>query len=166
MATGDAIETGTSEHPPLRSEICEPVGPGSRHDAADNIPSTAADQALTAGGQDGEPEQHAALETEEGSSLCIICWDGAREAVLLECGHSGLCVACAQRISRSAPALRVCPICRQGFAAIVRIVHEEHGAVRLRSPPRRLTLPRRRWAAPAPSLATHRAVTDDARRRH
>jgi hypothetical protein len=41
------------------------------------------------------------------------------DAVLLECGHSGLCVECATVLWNQA---RRCPLCRRGFAAIMRIV--------------------------------------------
>jgi hypothetical protein len=28
--------------------------------------------------------------------VCFVCLEGRRDAVLLECGHGGLCVPCAQ----------------------------------------------------------------------
>ena len=48
------------------------------------------------------------------------------DAVLLECGHSGLCVECATALWDQA---RRCPLCRQGFAAVMRIVAREASAV-------------------------------------
>ncbi len=45
--------------------------------------------------------------------------EGPADAVLLECGHSGLCVECATVLWDQA---RRCPLCRQGFAAVMRIV--------------------------------------------
>jgi hypothetical protein len=71
----------------------------------------------------------AAPEAEDTSTTCLVCWDAGRDAVLLECGHSGMCVACAQRIWRGPTVRRICPICRRGFAAVLRILREEHGVV-------------------------------------
>ena len=36
---------------------------------------------------------------EEGEEeTCFVCLDGQREAILLECGHGGLCVQCAKAL--------------------------------------------------------------------
>jgi hypothetical protein len=62
---------------------------------------------------------------EEGNN-CIICLEQSSDAVLLECGHSGLCVDCASVLWTRA---RRCPLCRQGFAAVVRIVDRDGSTV-------------------------------------
>ena len=42
----------------------------------------------------------------------------ARQAVLLQCGHAGLCLKCAENLWRTrAP----CPMCRQSIALIARL---------------------------------------------
>jgi hypothetical protein len=62
---------------------------------------------------------------------CFVCLDAAPEAVLLECGHGGLCVACAERLWQRE---RRCPLCRAGFAGVMRIVGAEAGVVRKARP--------------------------------
>eukprot|EP00965_Chrysotila_dentata_P156506 5171358-Pleurochrysis_carterae.AAC.1 len=37
---------------------------------------------------------------------CWICFEGPRVAVLLECGHGGICMACAARLMRNKAADR------------------------------------------------------------
>jgi len=37
-----------------------------------------------------------------------VCLDGRRDAVLLECGHGGLCVTCAQSLWNRSPSNRHC----------------------------------------------------------
>jgi hypothetical protein len=56
------------------------------------------------------------------NDACIVCMERPLDAVLLECGHSGLCVECATVLWDQA---RRCPLCRRGFAAIMRIVARE-----------------------------------------
>ena len=53
---------------------------------------------------------------------CIICMDGNHEAVLMECGHSGICSHCAGQlwVSRN----RRCPLCRARILAVMCIVNE------------------------------------------
>jgi hypothetical protein len=47
------------------------------------------------GGGGGGPGDRAEVDGHD-DDLCCICLDGRNEAVLLECGHGGLCVVCAQ----------------------------------------------------------------------
>lgn len=54
-----------------------------------------------------------------GGEFCWICCQGPREAVLLECGHGGICFSCAERCARTRPPL--CPMCRTRITQIVRI---------------------------------------------
>ena len=46
----------------------------------------------------------------------------------LPCLCSGLCGDCAERLWASGPAGRRCPLCRSGFAGVMRIVEEEQVA--------------------------------------
>jgi len=55
----------------------------------------------------------------EESNVCGICFDSPPEAALLECGHAGYCMECAQRMQASAGAK--CPTCRQPISNIVRL---------------------------------------------
>ncbi len=52
-------------------------------------------------------------------SMCVVCIERPADAILLECGHSGLCVQCATMLWNQA---RRCPLCRRGFAAVMRII--------------------------------------------
>ena len=61
-----------------------------------------------------------------------------RDSILLECGHSGLCVECATVLWDRA---RRCPLCRQSFAAVMRIVAREAAAVPAASPPTHTNTP-------------------------
>ena len=47
---------------------------------------------------------------EEEDGDCQICMSNAADAVLLECGHGGLCYACAVRLLKGTT--RACPLCR------------------------------------------------------
>ena len=59
----------------------------------------------SAGSQDGD--------------MCFICFSGPRDAVLLECGHGGLCFGCATRCMQMR--FQECPICRQPISQIVQL---------------------------------------------
>ena len=75
---------------------------------------------------------------------CIVCLEREQNCVLLECGHSGICVECAQRLRAQAGR---CPLCRGGIASMVRIVRRgptqvrARGALRLRAGAALLTPP-------------------------
>lgn len=55
----------------------------------------------------------AASAAGEGGS-CVVCWEGAKDVVLLPCKHMALCMGCARSmLGRSAPQqARCCPMCR------------------------------------------------------
>ena len=57
-------------------------------------------------------------ETDD-ESKCFVCWGREWDAILLECGHSGLCVECAVKLWDET---RRCPLCRQSFTAVMRVV--------------------------------------------
>ena len=54
---------------------------------------------------------------------CYACMDSEANTYLLNCGHSGLCVACARKIIQ---ANQHCPLCRQAIAGIVHMNEEEN----------------------------------------
>ena len=63
--------------------------------------------------------------TEDGNN-CLVCLDLPANAILLECGHSGVCVDCASVLWLQS---RRCPVCRKGFAAVMRIVNRQGSSV-------------------------------------
>ena len=60
-------------------------------------------------------------------SLCFLCMDRQPDAILLECGHGGLCMACAQSLWDAGPEGRLCPMCRKAITGVVKIVGEVAG---------------------------------------
>lgn len=56
----------------------------------------------------------------ESEQLCFICYSEPPDAVLLECGHAGLCSACAEHIMQRRPGAQ-CPICRSAITLVVRL---------------------------------------------
>ena len=86
------------------------VGPDAAEAASDDAPP--ADPPA------GDPPADAETDLGEGE-VCWICVSGPRDAVLLECGHGGICHSCAERCARKRPPL--CPMCRQRISCIVRL---------------------------------------------
>ena len=67
---------------------------------------------------------------DEGEA-CMICMDREADAVLVECGHGGLCAACAVACwDGLASGRRACPLCRRGFAGVMRIRGHDGDLVR------------------------------------
>ena len=59
-----------------------------------------------------------------------------RKQILLECGHGGICCECAGRIwAQRADLVRPCPLCRQGFSGVMRIVGRDGATVPSAPPP-------------------------------
>mmetsp|Transcript_90745 Transcript_90745/g.270857 ORF Transcript_90745/g.270857 Transcript_90745/m.270857 type:complete len:535 (-) Transcript_90745:48-1652(-) len=56
----------------------------------------------------------------ESEQLCFICYSEAPDAVLLECGHAGLCSTCALHLVQRRAGAH-CPICRSAIGMIVRL---------------------------------------------
>lgn len=57
----------------------------------------------------------------ESEQLCFICYDQVPEAILLECGHAGMCVGCALQLLERRPGQAHCAICRSHIASVVRL---------------------------------------------
>eukprot|EP00884_Botryococcus_braunii_P010663 jgi/Botrbrau1/19599/Bobra.0035s0077.1 len=101
------------------SSAPSPVYPGGLQPASSHVPSSsqhAAAGADTCPGGDAR-ERHVTLDDSAslcGSSLeeelCYLCCEAAPTAVLLECGHGGLCPPCAYRVLLRPP--HACPTCR------------------------------------------------------
>mmetsp|Transcript_6941 Transcript_6941/g.12348 ORF Transcript_6941/g.12348 Transcript_6941/m.12348 type:complete len:581 (-) Transcript_6941:8-1750(-) len=65
----------------------------------------------------------------EAEQLCFVCYDNAPDAILMECGHAGICITCATSIfdDPRRPATRQrasCPICRAAITSVLRIASE------------------------------------------
>jgi hypothetical protein len=82
--------------------------------------------------QSDEQVESAVSETSasKDENTCLICWEKESDAILLECGHCGICIQCAQTLWHQT---RHCPLCREGFAAIMHIVDRLALMVRCRS---------------------------------
>ena len=50
---------------------------------------------------------------------CYACMDAEADTLLLNCGHSGLCVACARKIIH---ANQRCPLCRQVLTGMIHMI--------------------------------------------
>eukprot|EP00826_Nyctotherus_ovalis_P005198 TRINITY_DN11166_c0_g1_i7.p2 TRINITY_DN11166_c0_g1~~TRINITY_DN11166_c0_g1_i7.p2 ORF type:complete len:190 (+),score=30.11 TRINITY_DN11166_c0_g1_i7:1337-1906(+) len=49
---------------------------------------------------------------------CALCFDKATDAVLMECGHGGICFCCARKLLRLH---KSCPLCRKPVSLVLRI---------------------------------------------
>ena len=64
---------------------------------------------------------------------CYMCMDLVADAVLVECGHGGLCMQCADTLWRQGTNFaggRCCPLCRRRFVDVMRILSETDDMVR------------------------------------
>ena len=66
---------------------------------------------------------------EDTDTSCNICMDRLPEAILLECGHGGLCLQCAHQLWDQTGEGRLCPMCRKPITGIVKIIGESGGEV-------------------------------------
>ena len=63
---------------------------------------------------------------------CYLCMDNAADAVLVECGHGGLCASCADLLWRRGVNVvggRSCPLCRRPFIGVLHILSETDSTV-------------------------------------
>ncbi|CAE7446308.1 unnamed protein product [Symbiodinium natans] len=60
-------------------------------------------------------------EIVESEQLCFICYDQVPQAVLLECGHAGMCVSCALQLLERRASQATCAICRNPISNVVRL---------------------------------------------
>ncbi len=73
-------------------------------------------------GKAEDPPDSTTTSADDEDDPCIVCMERPADAILLECGHGGLCVTCSTVLWSHS---RHCPLCRQEFAAIMRIVARE-----------------------------------------
>lgn len=50
-------------------------------------------------------------------TMCYICCERRADAVLMECGHGGMCFTCAQHLADTPPAQ--CPVCRHSIQEVL-----------------------------------------------
>ena len=85
------------------------------HQRKENVGQVKADE----GGYVWEPKESTAkareqqLNTEEEDTTCKICMDNQVDCVLINCGHVGFCLSCAEQ-------LESCPLCREKIERVVR----------------------------------------------
>ena len=60
-----------------------------------------------------EPE-----EKVEPTPTCALCFDSAPDAVLMECGHGGICFRCGIKLLKMKGN---CPLCREVVSIVLRI---------------------------------------------
>jgi hypothetical protein len=74
------------------------------------------------GGSSGLLRQPSAPPQPAGRpAACVVCLDAPRDCVLLPCGHTCLCLACAGLALRQPGRPGVCPICRGGVTSYNKI---------------------------------------------
>jgi len=119
-----------AEDPEKLKDLRDGVGGEVADKAADEAADEGADQEPTTDGAKEADSEHLLRETPakglRGSTgdvlSCVVCLDAPRECLVLECGHSVLCTECAQRLWTAPVSSRRCPMCRQPFVAIMRLV--------------------------------------------
>jgi hypothetical protein len=53
---------------------------------------------------------------------CYVCCESVADAVFLNCGHGGMCFACARRhVSAQRGRRPLCPLCRERVVQVVQI---------------------------------------------
>lgn len=52
-----------------------------------------------------------------GQSTCYICCERRADAVVMECGHGGMCFTCATQLANTPPSL--CPVCRKTISEVL-----------------------------------------------
>jgi hypothetical protein len=58
---------------------------------------------------------------QSGVDTCLVCMERPPDAVLMECGHGSVCSTCAVELWQQS---RRCPLCREGFAGVMRLTSE------------------------------------------
>lgn len=74
---------------------------------------------------DKESDAESDLEADtcglNADTACLICYEREGDHVLVPCGHGGYCQQCAHKVLTNPIATRLCPICRAGLSAIVKV---------------------------------------------
>lgn len=56
--------------------------------------------------------------TPQSGIMCYVCMERQATAMLLDCGHAGLCLPCAKRLLAST---RTCPLCRNPISRVMQV---------------------------------------------
>jgi len=64
----------------------------------------------------------AGTDPSPSANMCKICYAAEADAVVMECGHGGLCMECCRQVMRSSRAQRVCPLCRSRISMLLRVL--------------------------------------------
>ncbi len=67
-----------------------------------------------------EGEDIEAQEDEDDKNVCKICFENMVQTVILDCGHTILCLRCARRYNEMNEEQRRCPVCNQEMNQIKR----------------------------------------------
>jgi hypothetical protein len=115
----------TAPSAPAEGEAAEAAAPaGERSPRLDGKDDTDDPEASACWEGSGKVQGRFRDDTDDPeASACWICLSGPSEAVLLECGHGGICNACAERCARKRPPL--CPMCRAPITHVVRLAGPE-----------------------------------------
>ena len=63
-------------------------------------------------------DKEAPSESKSETSVCALCFDQSPNAVLMECGHGGICYRCGIRLVKLK---EKCPLCRESVDLILKI---------------------------------------------
>ena len=102
--------------------------------AADAVASGGSGGRWRKGGGSGDADGAPAVPpappstTDDDELCCSVCFSGPRDAVLLECGHGGICYTCALKCMRSNGPQ--CPICRAHVVHVVQLYPEAIASAR------------------------------------
>lgn len=77
--------------------------------------------------KDADQKEGDDLEMQRRANTCYVCFTEDHDAVLLECGHGGVCFACARSLATRHP--RTCPICRMPITAFLKVKKTEGNIV-------------------------------------
>jgi hypothetical protein len=75
-----------------------------------------------------KPTSPAAKTAKDGEEACFVCFTNVPDAMFPQCGHSGLCCVCADKIVKSTQ--NKCPLCRGPATSFVMVEQEKSEPLR------------------------------------
>ena len=92
----------------MRSDLVFPRGSEASGEGGGEAGGSVADSTAAAAQGEGvaSADGGAGGMEEAEEETCFVCLDGARDAILLECGHGGLCVQVTSRVKISTKKVR------------------------------------------------------------
>jgi hypothetical protein len=130
-----SLPTQSSAQVPESDYAVSPLQPSTAMNisSGDNLQLIISSLVNSDSAKDEEKAERDEENADTTNEACIVCFEARPDAVLIECGHGGLCIACASRIWQHQPERRSCPLCRGHFAGVMRIVAQEGDKVPARS---------------------------------